>query len=79
MHSLKGRSARECNLVLGRSGRFWENESFDHVIRPGKFHRTIRYVLDNPLKIGVVRNWEDYRWNYCRKEWVERFQMTSRQ
>ena len=65
MQSIKGRSARACNLILGRSGAFWEHESFDHVIRAGKFHKTIRYVLDNPVKIGLVRNWEDYRWNYC--------------
>lgn len=75
MHTIKGRSARECNLILGRSGSFWEHESFDHVIRAGKFRRTIRYVLNNPVKIGVVRDWQDYRWNYCRKEWVEMFRM----
>jgi len=75
MHTIKGRSARECNLILGRSGSFWERESFDRAIRAGKFHKTIRYVLNNPVKIGVVRNWQDYRWNYCRKEWVERFRM----
>lgn len=73
MHSLKGRSARECNLILGRVGSFWEHESFDHVIRRGKFDKTIRYVLNNPVKIGVVQNWEDYRWNYCRKELIANF------
>jgi REP element-mobilizing transposase RayT len=75
MHTLKGRSARECNLILNRSGSFWDHESFDHVIRNGKFHQTIRYVLNNPVKVGVVRNWEDYPWNYCREELIERFRM----
>jgi REP element-mobilizing transposase RayT len=73
MHTIKGRSARACNLILGRSGAFWEHESFDHVIRAGKFHKTIRYVLNNPVQVGVARNWEDYRWNYCRKELIENF------
>ena len=73
MHTIKGRSARACNLILGRSGAFWEHESFDHVIRAGKFHKTIRYVLNNPVKVGVARTWEDYRWNYCRKELIETF------
>lgn len=73
MHTIKGRSARACNLILGRSGAFWEHESFDHVIRAGNFHKTIRYVLNNPVKVGVARNWEDYRWNYCRKELIESF------
>lgn len=39
MHAVKGRSARECNLILSRSGSFWEHESFDHVIRHGKIRR----------------------------------------
>lgn len=69
-HSLKGRSARECNLILGRTGSFWEHESFDHVIRPGKFMATIRYVLNNPVKAGLVRHWRDWRWNYCRNELI---------
>lgn len=73
MHSIKGRSARACNLMLGRSGEFWEHESFDHVIRAGKFHKTIRYVLNNPVKAGVMRKWEDYRWNYCRSDLTETF------
>jgi REP element-mobilizing transposase RayT len=77
MHTIKGRSARECNLILGRAGSFWEHESFDHVIRHGKFDKTIRYVLNNPVKIGLVRNWEDYRWNYCREELMERFRITT--
>ena len=73
MQTIKGRSARACNLILDRSGAFWEHESFDHVMRAGKFAKTMRYVLDNPVKIGVARNWEDYRWNYCRKELIENF------
>lgn len=68
MHSVKGRSARECNLILSRSGSFWEHESFDHVIRPGKFGKTIRYVLNNPVKARLVDDWRKWPWNYCRKE-----------
>lgn len=68
MHSLKGTSARECNRILSRSGNFWEHESFDHVIRPGKFGATLRYVLNNPVKVGLVTHWRQWPWNYCRKE-----------
>ena len=73
MFLLKGRSARECNKVLARSGSFWEHESFDRVIRSGKFDKTVRYVLNNPVKAGLVEDWENWRWNYCRSELVERF------
>ncbi len=68
MQSIKGRSARECNQVLGRGGQFWEHESFDHVVRPGKLSKTLLYVLNNPVKAGMVSEWPEWRWNYCRKE-----------
>lgn len=68
MHSVKGRSARECNLILSRSGSFWEHESFDHVVRPGRFDATMRYVLNNPVKAGLAKHWREWPWNYCRKE-----------
>lgn len=68
MHSVKGTSARECNLILSRSGGFWEHESFDHVIRPGKFKATLKYVLNNPVKAGLATHWQEWPWNYCCKE-----------
>lgn len=68
MHSLKGRSARECNRVLQRTGQFWEHESFDHVVREGRFYSAIRYTLNNPVKARLVENWRQWRWSYCRKE-----------
>jgi REP element-mobilizing transposase RayT len=68
MHRLKGPSAREANLTLSRTGQFWEHESFDHVIRPGKLMRTVKYVLENPVKAGLVKDWREWRWSYCRKE-----------
>ncbi|MGQ0763145.1 MAG: transposase [Acidobacteriota bacterium] len=71
MHLLKGRSARECNLILGRSGSFWEHESFDHVVRSGKFQKTLRYILNNPVKAGLVNDWRKWPGNYCRTELVE--------
>ena len=68
MQSLKGRSAYECNKILGRRGQFWEHENFDRVIRPGKFNSTIRYVLNNPVTAGLVDSWGNWQWNYLRKE-----------
>jgi putative transposase len=71
MHILKGSSARECNLILGRGGRFWEHESFDRVVRRGKFNATIRYVVNNPIKAGLVKDWRLWPWTYCRSELLE--------
>jgi REP element-mobilizing transposase RayT len=54
MQSLKGRSARSCNKLLGRVGQFWEHENFDRIIRTDRFNSTVRYVLNNRLKQGLL-------------------------
>jgi REP element-mobilizing transposase RayT len=62
MHSFKGSTARQANLVLGRQGAFWQHESYDHVVRdPEELRRIVNYVLDNPLRAGLPE-----RWTYCR-------------
>ena len=67
MHSLKRNSAKRANEVLGRSGTFWEHETFDRYVRnQGEWKRIVRYVLENPLKAGLVRTWQEWPWNYVR-------------
>ena len=69
MQSLKGYTARKANLLLGRSGPFWQHESYDHVIRdPSEWQRIVTYVLNNPVKAGLVDTWEKWQWSYCRLE-----------
>ena len=73
MQSLKGVTARECNLFLGRSGAFWEKESFDHVVRDEDgFARAVRYTLKNPVKAGLVADWRDWPGNYLAPRLLER-------
>jgi len=67
MHSLKGYTSFKCNRILGREGEFWAHESYDHYIRDAtERQKTIAYVLNNPLKAGYVKHWQDWKWNYCR-------------
>ncbi len=69
MHSLKSYTASEANKMLNRSGAFWETESYDHVIRDEKeYHRVIAYVLNNPVKAGLVRNWGEWPWSWRRQQ-----------
>ncbi len=42
MRLLKGRTARACNQILGRSGPFWQDESYDHVVRNEKKNESSR-------------------------------------
>lgn len=63
--SLKKHTALESNKILKRTGAFWQNESYHHVIRDGaELDRTIWYVLLNPVKAGFVNNWKDWKWSY---------------
>jgi REP-associated tyrosine transposase len=69
MKTLKGYTAFQANRVLGRSGAFWERESFDHAVRNAEeFDRIVRYVLNNPVKAGLVTEWQQWKWTYRRKD-----------
>ena len=67
MQSLKGYTARKANQRLGRRGAFWHHESYDHCVRgPDEWQRIVTYVLNNPVKAGLVDEWEKWQWNYYR-------------
>jgi REP element-mobilizing transposase RayT len=67
MHSLKRNSAKHANEVLQRSGSFWEHETFDRYVRDhAEWKRTVTYVLNNPVKAGLVKTWQEWPWNYLR-------------
>jgi putative transposase len=62
---IKGRTARYCNQVLGRSGPFWHAESYDHVVRNDQELSRIRqYIRDNPIKAGLVVDWMEWPFTY---------------
>jgi type I restriction enzyme R subunit len=53
--SWKKFSAGEINRALGRSGRFWQEESFDHLVRsPESFERFQRYIAENGPRAGLT-------------------------
>lgn len=65
MQSLKRHTGRECNVLLGQQGRFWQPENYDHVIRDKKeWIQAMEYVLHNPVKAGLVSEWQDWPFNY---------------
>ncbi len=50
--SWKRFSAKEINQALGTKGRFWQEESFDHLIRsPAQFAAIQRYIAQNPAHL----------------------------
>ena len=67
MQSIKGYTAWKANRLLGRSGAFWHHESYDHSVRnASEWQRIITYVLNNPVKAGLIKDWEKWQWSYCR-------------
>ncbi|MFN7022370.1 MAG: transposase [Phycisphaerales bacterium] len=59
MHSRKSYSAGEANRLLGRTGAFWQRESYDHLVRDEQdFTHALRYVLENPERAGL----KGWRW-----------------
>jgi putative transposase len=66
---IKGVTARAANLLLGRVGRpFWQAESFDHWARTETESEKIgRYIENNPVKAGLVRRAEEWRWSSAAK------------
>jgi REP element-mobilizing transposase RayT len=63
-HFVKGRSAREANQILGRTGPFWQHESYDHFVRSRKeFDRVVNYIEQNPVSAGLVSTTDDWRFS----------------
>ena len=61
--AIKGTSAHLINRQVGRTGRVWQEESFDRVLRVSeKLDEKIAYILDNPVRMGLVSSPEEYRW-----------------
>jgi len=60
--TIKGRSARQANAALGRTGvPFWQDESFDHWIRhPAQFEKVRIYIENNPVRAGLAQRPEQW-------------------
>lgn len=69
LHSLKRHTAREANKILQRSGTFWQDESYDHIIRDdAELERIVKYILYDPVKAKLVKEQVDWKWSYCKFE-----------
>jgi putative transposase len=63
LQALKSTSAHRINRVLGRTGKVWQEESFDRALRQEDgIDDKVDYILGNPVGAGLVRNPLDYRW-----------------
>jgi REP element-mobilizing transposase RayT len=63
--SLKGITAKRANAMLALKGNpFWQEESYDHLVRHEREFQTIRrYIEENPVRAGLVGEASEYRWS----------------
>ena len=69
MHAIKSESAHRINKAISRKGKVWQDESFDHVLRGDEsLANRMAYLLDNPVRAGLVKNPAEYRWLWPKPE-----------
>lgn len=61
LHKVKGSSAYRINKLLGRNGKFWQAENYDHLIRNAlSFREKWEYIKENPVKAHLISTAEEY-------------------
>ncbi|MCC5841822.1 MAG: DEAD/DEAH box helicase family protein [Opitutales bacterium] len=54
LHSWKSFTANQINKRLGKTGQFWQHESYDHIVRHERAMDAIRhYIRENPRVAGA--------------------------
>ena len=57
LHSWKSFTSKAANRLLGRTGNFWQEEYYDHLIRDeADYGHAMHYLLGNPAAAGL-RDW----------------------
>ena len=69
MHSFKSYTSNRINAVLRRRGPLWQNGYHDHAVRREEdLNEAVLYVLNNPVREGLVKDFRSYPFWYCRWE-----------
>jgi len=66
-HSIQSYTATMCNRVRGKTGTYWQHETFDHWARDeAELLRRVDYIEMNPVIAGLAETPEEYRWSSAR-------------
>ena len=73
MQAIKSTSSHRINKELGHRGTVWQQESFDRALRREEHLQSkIEYMLENPVRAGLVRDPLAYPWIWRRTQgWTE--------
>jgi REP element-mobilizing transposase RayT len=76
--SWKSYTAKAANKLLGRSGRFWQEDYFDRYVRnEHHYARVVEYVECNPVKAGLCTEAGDWPFGSARLRSVARAAETA--
>ena len=68
LHSWRSYTAKEANRILGRRGRFWDDDYFDRYIRDDDhLQNAIKYIEQNPVKAGLVTHAAQWTYSSARR------------
>ncbi len=75
-HSVNLHTAIECNRLLGRTGGFWQRESYHHCVRDEEeLERIVAYIHGNPIRAGLAKHDVDFPFSsageYASREGVQ--------
>ncbi|MBX9582683.1 MAG: transposase [Gemmataceae bacterium] len=67
LKSVKNYSSTVINRRQGRRGSFWQDETYDRIMRDeSEFEEKWGYIRNNPVEAGLVAVPEEYPWLYER-------------
>ncbi len=67
LHSWKSFSAHEINKQVGGTGKVWQKESFDHLVRDEMgFQQFVVYTEENPVAAGLCRSPQEWPFSSAR-------------
>ena len=69
LQRFKSRRARSVNMANGLQGPLWQSGYYEHQLRGSEdLARQARYLVDNPVRKGLVATIEDYPFWWSR--WI---------
>jgi putative transposase len=69
MKAIKGASSHAINRRAETHATIWQEESFDRVVRASEnLDAKIAYILENPVRKGLLGDWHKYRWIWLAPE-----------
>ena len=55
---------RRIREAMGLETNVWDSGFYDRYVRPGTFERVLWYVINNPVKAGLIRDWRAWAGTY---------------